>query len=95
MGGTKQENGRYGIDCEARYHLPDVTFTLAGRNFSIGPEDYVFEYEGYCMSAFFGHDHDTPDESFAVLGTVFLRRWYSVFDLGRRTVSFAKAKAAA
>ncbi len=92
MGATRQANGQYNIECEARKHLPEVTFTLAGHNFSIGPEDYVFDVKGSCISAFFGND-DPSDCPFAVLGTVFLRKWYSVFDLGAKTISFAKAKA--
>ena len=93
MGATRHVNGQYNIECEARKHLPDVTFTLAGHNFSIGPEDYVFEIGGSCMSAFFGRDHLASHRRLAVLGTVFLRKWYSVFDLGTKTISFAKAKA--
>lgn len=88
MGATRHANGQYNIECEARERLPNVTFTLAGHNFSIGPEDYVFEYKGSCHSAFFGNNYE-----FAVLGTAFLRKWYSVFDLGAKTISFAKAKA--
>lgn len=92
MGATRHANGQYTIDCDAREYLPDVTFTLAGHNFSIGPEDYIFDDDGWCISAFFGNDDSTPD-CFAALGTVFLRKWYSVFNLGAKTISFAKAKA--
>lgn len=95
MGATRHGDGsgQWDIACEARKHLPDVTFTLAGHNFSIGPKDYVFENEGFCISAFFGNGPSRPNRHFAVLGTVFLRKWYSVFDLGAKTISFAKAKA--
>lgn len=92
MGATRHANGQYNIECEARKYLPDVVFTLSGHNFSIGPEDYVFDIEGSCISAFFG-TYQARDCPFAVLGTVFLRKWYSVFDLGTKTISFAKAKA--
>lgn len=93
MGATRHANGQYNIECKACKQLPDVTFTLAGHNFSIGPENYLFEYEGSCNSAFFGNDYLTPDGPFAVLGTVFLRKWYNYFDLGTKTISFAKAEA--
>jgi saccharopepsin len=72
-----------------------VIFTLAGHNFSLGPGDYVLEVrENVCISAVFGHDFPPPGGSFAIFGTVFLRRWYSVFDLEARTISFARAKPA-
>jgi len=90
MGATRDANGIYSIECNARKHLPDVTFNLAGHDFSIRPEDYVLDGEGSCISAFFGNDHSPP---FAVLGTAFLRKWYSVFDFSTNTISFAKAKA--
>jgi hypothetical protein len=92
MGATRHSNGQYSIQCEARNHLPDVSFTLAGHNFSIGPEDYVFQYEGHCISAFFSNDYPPPGGPFAVIGRVFLRKWYSVFDLGTNTISLAKAE---
>ena len=90
MGATRDANGIYSIDCSARKHLPDVTLNLGGHNFSITPEDYVLDNEGFCFSAFFANDHSPP---FAVLGTAFLGKWFSVFDFGTNTISLAKAKA--
>jgi len=92
MGATRHSNGQYSIECEKRKDLPDLIFTLGGHNFSIGPEDYVFDYEGACISVFFGNDYPPPGGPFAVLGTVFLRKWYSVFDLSTDTISLARAK---
>lgn len=34
--------------------MPDMTFTLTGHNFTIGPYDYVLEVQGNCISSFFG-----------------------------------------
>ena len=89
MGAKRHPDGKYSIQCESRNQLPDVTFTFGGHNFSIGPEDYVFDYEDQCISAFFGNDFPRP---LAIIGTVFLRKWYSVFDLDTNTISLAKAK---
>lgn len=92
MGATRHTNGQYSIACDARSRLPDITFTFAGHNFSIGPEEYVFDYEGYCISTFFANDYPPPGGPFAVIGRVFLRKWFSVFDLDAKTISFARAK---
>ena len=94
MGATRDSNGQYPIECEARSHLPNVSLTLGGHTFIIGPEDYVFddEDEDQCISAFFGNDMPPPGGPFAILGTVFLRKWYSVFNLEAKTISFARAK---
>jgi saccharopepsin len=75
--------------------MSNVTFTLAGHDFHLGPEDYVIEVEkNVCISTFFGHDYPPPGGPFAVLGAVFLRRWYSVFNLEHRTISLARSKPA-
>lgn len=84
--------GHHTINCSARKYLPDITLTLAGHDFSIGPNDYILGYENSCISAFFGYDNLPPGGPFAVLGTIFLRKWYSVFDVGANTISFARAK---
>lgn len=92
MGATRDPNGQYSIACEKRDSLPDLSFTLSGHNFTIGPEDYVFDYRGHCISALMSVDMPPPAGPFAVLGTVFLRKWYSVFDLGTDTIGFAQPK---
>jgi hypothetical protein len=53
MGATRHHNGKYSVQCDARSSLPNVSFTLDGHNFSIGPDDYIFEYQGGCISDFF------------------------------------------
>ncbi|KAJ9607308.1 aspartic proteinase precursor [Cladophialophora chaetospira] len=92
IGARLQADGHYYIACSTRKRLPDVTFELAGHDFSLGPEDYLLESGDSCISAFFGEDYPPPGGPFAVLGTVFLRKWYSVFDIDARTISFARAR---
>jgi saccharopepsin len=91
MGAKKGFNGQYSIDCSKRDSLPDVTFALSGYNFSITPYDYILEAQGNCISSFFGMDFPEPVGPLAILGDAFLRRWYSIYDLGAGTVGIAKA----
>lgn len=56
MGAKKGYNGQYSVDCAKRDSLPDVTFTLSGHEFSIGPYDYILEVSGSCISTFMGMD---------------------------------------
>jgi len=72
--------------------MPELTFTLSGTNFTIGPFDYILEAGGSCISAFTGMDIPEPAGPLVILGDSFLRRYYSVYDLGKNTVSLAKAK---
>jgi len=92
IGATKGYNGQYTIECDKRDSLPDATFTLSGYNFTIGPKDYILEVQGSCISSFMGMDIPEPAGPLAILGDAFLRKWYSVYDLGKNSVSLAPAK---
>jgi saccharopepsin len=93
MGATKSYNGQYTIDCEKKSSLPDMTFRLAGHDFAITANDYILEVQGSCISTFMGMDFPEPVGPLAILGDAFLRRWYSVYNLGNSTVSLAASKA--
>ena len=90
IGAKKSFNGQYTIECDKRDSLPKLTFTLTGHNFTIGPYDYILEVQGSCISSFMGMDF--PGGPLAILGDAFLRRWYSVYDLGANTIGLAKSK---
>lgn len=92
IGAKKGYNGQYSIECEKRDGLPDLTFNLAGKDFTIGPYDYILEVQGSCISALFGMDFPEPVGPLVILGDAFLRRWYSIYNVGDNTVGLAKAK---
>lgn len=92
IGAKKGFTGQYTVECDKRDSLPDLTFTLAGHNFTIGPYDYILEVQGSCISSFMGMDFPEPVGPLAILGDAFLRRWYSVYDHGKGSVGLAKAK---
>ncbi|MCJ1350368.1 MAG: Vacuolar protease A [Icmadophila ericetorum] len=92
MGATKSYNGQYTVECDKRDTLPDMTFTLTGYNFSITPYDYILEIQGSCISTFMGIDFPEPVGPLAILGDAFLRKWYSVYDIGSNSVGLAQAK---
>lgn len=92
IGATKGFTGQYSVDCATVDSLPDLTFTLSGHDFTIGPHDYILELQGSCISSFMGMDFPEPVGPLAILGDSFLRKWYSVYDLGNNSVGLAKAK---
>jgi len=92
MGAKKGYNGQYSVECEKRESLPDMSFTLSGHNFTITPYDYILEVQVSCISSFMGMDFPEPVGPLAILGDAFLRKWYSVYDLGKGTVGLAAAK---
>jgi len=92
IGATKNWQGQYTVDCEARANLPNITFTLGGNDFAITAYDYIMETSGTCISSFMGMDFPEPVGPLVILGDTFLRRWYSIYDLGANTVGLAKSK---
>lgn len=92
LGAKKNYAGQYEIDCSKRDSLKDVTFNLAGYNFTLGPHDYILEVSSSsCMSTFTPMDFPAPTGPLAILGDAFLRRYYSIYDLGANAVGLAEA----
>lgn len=91
IGAEKSWNGQYTIDCNARENLPDLTFTFDGYNFTITPYDYTLEVSGSCISSFTPMDFPDPIGPLAIIGDAFLRKYYSIYDLGKDAVGLASA----
>lgn len=77
------------VACERRNEMPDLTFNLAGKNFTLTPYDYTFEFplepgRTRCVSAILPFGVEQYEE--IVLGSAFLRAFYSVFDLDTNSV---------
>lgn len=91
IGAKKSFSGQYTVECDKRASLPDMTFTLTGHNFTISANDYILEVQGSCISAIQGIDIPAPAGPLVILGDAFLRKWYSVYDLGNNAVGLAKS----
>ncbi|SCU95900.1 LAMI_0F04324g1_1 [Lachancea mirantina] len=91
IGAKKGWTGQYTVDCDSRDQLPDLTFTFDGYNFTITPYDYTLEASGSCISAFTPMDFPEPVGPLAIVGDAFLRKFYSVYDLGNDAVGLATA----
>ena len=86
----------YMLPCERRQELPPLTFGMGGHNLSLSAFDYTFElslpnppYEApVCITTFWSiEDFGYPDANAGiVLGSPFLKAFYSVFDFGKREV---------
>ncbi|KAK0553414.1 aspartic proteinase precursor [Tilletia horrida] len=91
IGAKKSWNGAYTVDCSKISSLPDLTFTFDGKKYPISAEDYILNLQGSCISAFQGLDVPAPLGPIYIVGDVFLRKYYTVYDLGKNAVGFAKA----
>ncbi|PCH41020.1 endopeptidase [Wolfiporia cocos MD-104 SS10] len=92
IGASRQWNGQYTVDCSKVPSLPDLTLTFNGKPYPLKGTDYILEVQGTCMSSFTGMDINMPGGgSLWIVGDVFLRKYYTVYDLGNNAVGFAKA----
>ncbi|KAJ7913782.1 endopeptidase [Mycena leptocephala] len=91
IGATKSGNGPlYTVDCATVPRLAKLSFYLGGKGYPLEGADYILDIQGTCFSPFVGHG-DMPDTMW-ILGYVFLRKYFTVYDLGRDAVGFALSK---
>lgn len=89
VGATKLFTGQYKVDCSAIPHLPVVAFSISGTSYPLNGEDYTLQSSNLCMLAFMAFE--TEGGPSYILGDVFMRRYYTVFDYANREISFAEA----
>ena len=81
--------GEFTVDCSKVDSIPDFTFTIGGSDYTLTAEDVVIQSGGTCLFAFM--PLDIPNNPLWILGDVFMRKYYTVFNYEEKTVSFAKA----
>jgi len=94
-GATLVMGKEYTIDCSKIDSLPAVELTLGGgKKFTLEGKDYVLQVSGQCLFAFMGIDLPPRMGEMWILGDVFMRKYYTVFDYGKKQVGMAPVKAA-
>ncbi|CAM5119701.1 unnamed protein product [Eretmochelys imbricata] len=73
------------ISCSAMSSLPNIVFTIKGIEFPLPASAYIIEESGSCMSGFESIDF----EGRWILGDVFIRHYYVVFDRANNQVALA------
>jgi len=92
VGATSVMGKEYVIDCSKKASLPNLEVTLGGKSFELSPNDYVLEVSGQCLFAFVGIDVPPPRGPLWIMGDIFMRKYYCVFDYGNKKMRIGTAK---
>merc|ERR1711988_511083 len=91
IGATLVMGKEWTLDCSKVAGLPDLDIMIGGKNFPLKGSDYVLNVSGECLLGMMGMDLSREGLSL-ILGDVFIRKYYTVFDQGNSRVGFATAK---
>jgi len=86
--------GNVTSDCSNATLIPQISFKIAGKEFSLGPEFYVLRSKNATTGAVtckLGVQSVDPGIPLWILGAPFLRKYYTLYDRSTNTVSFALA----
>ncbi|XP_056413747.1 gastricsin-like [Hyla sarda] len=92
VGAQQSQNGEYLVNCNSVQSLPTISFTINGVQFPIPPSAYILQNNGYCtVGVEVTYLPSQNGQPFWILGDVFLRQYYSVYDMGNNRVGFAQS----
>jgi len=83
------------IDCKRIPSLPDLSIGIGGQTYTLKGSDYVIDIEDLhqeCLFGFTGIDIPSPRGPLWIMGDVFLRKYYSIYDYGTGRIGLALAK---
>jgi cathepsin D len=90
IGATKTLVGQYTVDCDKVNSIPDITWTIDGKDYTVAGSKLVIQSSSMCLFAMMGMDFPAPGPQW-ILGDVFMREFYTIFDYENQKVGFAKA----
>lgn len=88
VGATPNLLGQYTIDCAKVPSIPDLEFKINGQTWAVPGKDLVIQASGTCLFALMGMDIQGGPQW--ILGDVFMRQYYTIFDYGDERVGFAQ-----
>jgi len=83
--------GEWTIDCNKIDSLPSLDIKLGSVTYSLSGADYVINSGGTCLVGMVGMDIPAPAGPLWILGDVFIRKFFTVFDFRQKRLGFATA----
>ncbi|KAM8795711.1 gastricsin [Eudromia elegans] len=93
IGAEADDEDQYVVSCSNIQSLPTLSFVIGGTSFPLAPSAYVLQSNsGVCSvgiePTYLASQNGQP---LWILGDVFLRSYYSIYDLGNNQMGFAAA----
>jgi len=84
------------IECEEIEKLPNMVFNIGNDEYVLEPKDFILKFEeedgAECVLAVSSMGDNENLQDTWILGDIFLKKYYSIYDMDNLQVGFAQAK---